>query len=117
MNEDLVRNVLVNAACNLDDVSQPDARGLVLLLLGINHIDYRTALFNGGNVVGVSLLELLVAWEVFNCKLDERVVVNLCKTWWLIRRHYPYSGPQLSLSRQGRRFRGVTSSRRLLSEC
>jgi hypothetical protein len=107
--------VLVNVTCHLYDVSQSSAWLLILLLLCVYHVYQRTALLYGGDVLCIVFFEFLSAWEVSDCKLNERVIVNFCKLWygnWGF-----YSMLPFSKWRWGRMFHEETSSRRQLSKC
>ena len=66
VDEHFVGDVLVQARGKFDDVSQPLAWLLKLLLLRINHVNQRPALLEKSGVCGVVLAELLHSWEVLD---------------------------------------------------
>ena len=77
MDEHLIRNILIDFLSHFYYVSQLYARGLILLLLSVNHIDQRPTSFDLVYINWIWVFEFLISWEIFHLELDVGIIINL----------------------------------------
>lgn len=95
MNKHFICNLLFDTISCLNDVSEFGASVLVITRLGINHVDQCPTLTDGLIICSVVLLEFLIAGEIFDIKLDVRIIIDFmvvymsgrCQEESLMRRH------------------------------
>jgi hypothetical protein len=75
--EHFIADVFVDGRACFDDVSEPSAGLLVLLLLGVNHEYHRSTVLYSLNISRSGVLEFSCAWEVLNRELNVRIVIDL----------------------------------------
>ena len=76
MNEYFIGNLLFDTIGSLDNVSKLGTCVLIITRLGVNNINKSSALVNGLVICGIVFFEFLVAGEVFDIKLDVRIIID-----------------------------------------
>lgn len=76
VNEYFVCNLLFDTVSSLNNVSEFGACVLVITGLGINHVDQCSTLTNSLVICSIVLFEFLIAWEVFDIKLDIGIIID-----------------------------------------
>jgi len=71
VDEHFVDDVLLHVTRLLDQIPKTHTCALIVLLLGVNHVDKRSTVLN---LVSLVALDRLVSWEVDNVKLDVFVI-------------------------------------------